>query len=78
MQNRFLYASTNLYIHVIHLTNVQSNDQEYDGAYNVYPELYTQRLLAMQVGFIKVTAFESTVQISACETHPPFLHLKSP
>lgn len=48
--------STGLYLHVIHLTNIPSNDQEYDGSYNVYRELYNQMIVALEVGFVKVDA----------------------
>lgn len=63
---------------MIHLTNIPTNDQDYDGSYKVYPELYVQKLIPTVIGFIKVIGFESNVQISVCETHPPFLHLKTP
>lgn len=70
--------STELYLHVVHLTNIPSNDQEYEGSYNVYTELYNQMMLAVETGFVKVDAAEANVEISKCETHPPFLHLKAP
>lgn len=56
VQNRFLYVSTNMYLHIIHLTNIPSNYQEYDGSYNVYPELYNQMMVPLAVGFVKVDA----------------------
>jgi hypothetical protein len=37
-----------------------------------------QRLVPTGSGFIKVIGYEANVQIQVCETHPPFLHLKTP
>lgn len=45
-----------MYLHIIHLTNIPSNYQEYDGSYNVYPELYNQMMVPLTVGFVKVDA----------------------
>lgn len=35
-------------------------------------------LVPLTVGFVKVDAAQAMVQISQCETHPPFLYLKAP
>lgn len=53
-------------IHVVHLTNIPSNNQAYDGMYNAYPELYNQKIIPTTFGFIKVIASESNVVISIC------------